>query len=242
MACFRHKRRMGIGGDIAGGALSGFGLGMKTGNPLIGGVGALVGAGIGLFQGKKREKAEEEARKQAMLTQEAGDYMSDLNSLQAFNNQFNAAFGIDMGNQGLNSQAGLGIEQQPTEIASDILRIEGADHNNGGVDVDANGDGFAEYELEGGEIVEGTRVYSKRLKVPQDFVTVAKDEGFSVKRGTYSEVAESLGRQKDKYEDKMDSFDQSEANTGMIMLERIDNLFNHLFYTQEFANLKRRVQ
>jgi len=28
----------------------------------------------------------------------------------------------------------------------------------------------------------------------------------------------------------------------MIMLERIDNLFNHLFYTQEFANLKRRVQ
>lgn len=238
MACFRNKRRrMGMGGDILGGALSGFGTGMQTGNPLLGAAGAVIGAGVGIFTGKKKQEAEEQAQRQAALSAEAGDYMSSINALQAFNNQYNAAFGIDMGQQGLNPQQGMGMEVQPRNIASDVLGVEGADHSNGGVDVDFNGDGQAEYELEGGEVIEGSRVFSKRLKVPQSYVDIAKEEGMPVKKGTYSDVAESLGRQKAKYEKKLDTFDEVEANTGLLMLERIENLFDNLFYAQEFAKL-----
>ena len=238
MGCISHRKRRGLGGDIFSGALQGLGAGSTFG-PIGAGIGALVGGIGGFFGGKKREEMEQQAARRKALIQEAGDYFQDVSHLQAFNNQFNAALGVDM-SLSSPSLGGLNVEISPDRLASDVFRMNGPSHSNGGVDVDSNLDGIAEYELEGGEVTRGHQVFSKRLKVPQEFIDHASEEGFNLKKGTYSQIAESLGRNKNKYEEKMDSLDRVEANTGMIMIERIENLYNDLFYTQEFSKLKKR--
>jgi len=251
MSCIskRHTRKqMGMGGQIAGGALKGAGKGASIGSiiPGIGtGIGAAVGTVIGgvsgWLRGKKEEEEAEAAARRSSAIADAGNYMQDLSYLQAFDNQYNGKFGLDMGSS---FNRGVGVpfnaEINPQLIASDVTQIEGPDHNNGGVGVDADLDGYSEFELEGDETTKGQLVFSKRLKVPQGFVDMASDEGFSVKRGNYAEVAESLGRQQKKYEDKSETMDRATANTSMLMLERIENLFDNLYYTQEFSKLNKR--
>jgi hypothetical protein len=228
------------GGEIIGGALSGAGAGASFG-PIGAGIGFLAGGITSLITGKKRDKLKDEANRRQELITGVGDYFSDLASLQAFNNQYNGAYGVDMAQVGMPSQGDqFLISEPPKRLASDVVKIEGPDHSNGGVEVDADLDGYNEIELEGGEVSKGKRVFSKRLKVPMEFVDTAAEEGFTIPRGTYAKVAESLGRSKDKYEQKLQSIDQVEANTGMLMLDRIDNLYNILFYTQELSNLSKQ--
>lgn len=243
MACFnkghRRVRRLGLGGDILGGALSGAGAGATFG-PLGAGIGAVIGAGGAFIKNKKQEELKQEAARRRTVTQEAGDYFSDLSYLQAFDNQFNAANGVDMAQIGQPTlNQGFLIDENPTRLASDVVKINGNDHSNGGVNVDADLDGFSEIELEGGEVAKEKRVFSKRLKVPMEFIDMAREEGFTVTRGSYAKIAESLGRSKNKYEQKLDTIDHIEANTAFLMLNRIEDLFDNLFYTQEFSNLSK---
>lgn len=236
----RHRRKLGLGGDILGGTLSGAGTGASIGGPIGALFGGVVGGGIAYLKNKKQEEIRQEAARRRTATQEAGDYFADVSVLQAFDNQFNAVNGIDMsqiGQPSLNN--GFLIDQKPTQLASDVVKIEGADHANGGVNVDADLDGFSEVELEGGEVAKEKRVFSKRLKVPVEFINMAKEEGFPLIRDSYAKIAESLGRSKDKYEQKLDTVDHIEANTAFLMLDRIENMFNNLFHTQEFHNLNK---
>ena len=239
----RHKRpaKRGLGGEIFSGAASGFSMGAATGNPLLMGIGAVGGAAVGFFKGKKIEEEKKKRALQQSLLQGTSDYYSDLSALQAFDNQYNAALGADMGATrfGVN-QPGFNMEIDPRQIAEGVLKVNGPDHSNGGVDVDADLDGVAEYELEGGEVIASERVYSKRLKIPKDFIEYADSEGLTVTSGTFAQVAETLGRLKKTYDDKMVSLDAASVNTGTLMLERIENLYNTLFATQEITTLNRR--
>ena len=119
-------------------------------------------------------------------------------------------------------------------LNSSMAKFKGAAHEQNGIEMDANLDGIPETEVEGDEVIQDTRIYSKRLKITDNFIDTAKKEGFSFKKGSYAEIAEKLGRKKEKYELKLqEQVDEAAINTGEIMLERVNNLLNILFLDQE---------
>jgi len=227
----------GILGAAAQGAVGGIG-----GGPVGMGVGAVFGVASKLLGDAKAEKEAAQARARQQRFADSAQYIADMNDAIAFNNQFNeAAFGMDLSaatnpNQPLQ---GLGMEVNPSRIASDVMRVNGPGHANGGVDVDVNLDGVAEVEVEGGEVIKNDAVFSKRLKVPNDFVDRAKEFGFSFKRDSYAKIAEKLASYKKDYEEKMDTLDVPTINTSLAMLDRVEILYQDLFATQEFSKLSK---
>lgn len=101
-------------------------------------------------------------------------------------------------------------------LASDVNKVTGPSHESGGVDINAGGNKVA--EVEGGEVIHDNRVFSDRLKLNGK---------------TYAKIAESLGKQKGKFEKLSESTNYREKNTGQRGLANVESSLNNLFITQE---------
>jgi hypothetical protein len=101
-------------------------------------------------------------------------------------------------------------------IASDIVKVNGPSHEQGGVKLQASGTPIA--EVEGDEVIHDNRVFSDRSKLGNK---------------TYAEIAEKLGKKKEKFEEMVESSNFRDKNTAERMLANIDNDLNNLFRTQE---------
>lgn len=106
-------------------------------------------------------------------------------------------------------------------MASDVTKVVGPTHENGGVDINAGGNKIA--EVEGGEIIYDNRVFSDRLTIDGK---------------TYASVADKLGRKKGKLEELSKSSNYRERNSGERGLANVEFSLNKLFLTQEMSKAK----
>lgn len=208
------------------------------------GVGTQVlGMGLNAIMQAKARKKEEQERKRQILIDEAGQRVLDGNALIAYDNQYNMATGGMMDESGLP----LALPTGPANLlngsasqVSDGYSLNGPSHAAGGMDLDMDMDGMAEYELEGDEIIRGQKVYSNRLKCTDAFVELATAEGFTITKDKYSKISEKLLRRKEEYEKQLDTYDTPTINTAELMIGRLDNLLENLFLDQELSKLNRR--
>jgi hypothetical protein len=106
---------------------------------------------------------------------------------------------------------------QLKRLASTTTKAIGSTHENGGIELQSNSKPIA--EIEDQEIIDGTKVYSDRLKFKPGV--------------TFAKQAEKLGKQKGKYEEMLDSSNYREKNTANRMLSNIDSDLEGLFNLQE---------
>lgn len=119
-------------------------------------------------------------------------------------------------------------------LASDTQKFVGPSHANGGIPIDANGDGQADAEVEGNEVQKDDQIYSDRLNPSPQLLQLLKDNKISA-NGTYADVATKLGKMKGKYEVKVASYSPVARRTGKAMGDRIENLMQATFADQEIT-------
>lgn len=102
-------------------------------------------------------------------------------------------------------------------LANNTTKAIGNTHEQGGIELQSNSKPIA--EIEDQEIIDGTKVYSDRLKFKPGI--------------TYAKQAENLGRKKGKYEEMLESKDYREKNTANRMLANINTDLDNLFEEQE---------
>lgn len=187
------------------------------------GVGALGGGAYGFFNGKKEANSinsgirEQELLQEQQLAQQAAQE-AEFKKMQ----QDNWNKSIYAANPQLANPTGsLYANGGNLPIASDTTKVNGPTHAGGGVPIFANNTQIA--EVEGGEVIKGSRVYSDRLKV----------DG----KHTYAEVAEKLGRKKGKYEKLATSTNYREKNTFERGIANVENSLNTLFQHQEASKI-----
>jgi len=222
-------------------ALSGAGKGALAGTMLgpwgtIGG--AALGFATGIFTGKKKAKQADEmaAAQQAAEAEQAAQeaemkrqYEEQQKAIaaqkqDAYNKAYYAANPINegaslMGAYGVDLATGGNIVAkngtfQP--LATGVSKAIGNKHEQGGIDLAVNGKEFA--EIEGDEVVKGTKVYSDRKEIGGD---------------TYAAQAEKLAKEKSKWEAKLKSGSNLERNTALKSIENIDKDLEKLFAIQE---------
>lgn len=173
---------------LGAGALKGAGLGATIGSVIPGvgtGIGAaaggLVGGVAGYFNAKKKNKdvgtAEEAQRLQEAQWNEQARQQEEAYKAQQQLNYSRSYYGANpsYGQMGQGIYA-YGTKKLPytnvlanggnfTPVSSNVAKVNGASHEEGGVDLVTNGKTMA--EVEGGEaIVNGQSVVSDRLKLP----------------------------------------------------------------------------
>lgn len=234
-------RKRGMGGSILGGVATGALSGASLGPLGIAG-GAIIGGITGLLKGKKEQKAEEERKRlieQERAMQRSTDYISDQMALRMYDNMYNeVAYGGQITGNGLDTLRSFleasQINGGSQMLNSDMARFDGNTHAEGGIQMDANLDGVVETEVENGEVIRGKRVYSDRISPSKAALEELKSLGFSHKLGTYAKISESLGNKKKKYEDKLaNSIDEASVNTAELMLSRLDEALDFLYFDQE---------
>ena len=103
------------------------------------------------------------------------------------------------------------------QLASDIHKVDGKKHEQGGV----NGSG-------------GNIVNSDSIVIGDDFANFLKQFKYKFKpTDTVAQVAEKLGKDKGKYEKNLNSKDALTVKTANVMIKRIDELSNANFENQE---------
>lgn len=202
--------------------------------------GALIGAGVGiatnLIQAHQQRKAQEEAERAQAEALRKQQFQDASSQAQLYNQMFNveglqatAQEGIALGGNPGNITKG-GLER----VSPEVSMLKGEPHENGGIDIDADLDGFSEYEVEGDEALYENMVFSKRKKTSKEAGEYLEAEGFkSLKGKTYAETVEELGKLQEKYQEKLESEDPWSRNTGELMLDRIDSVLQSLFMYQE---------
>lgn len=121
-------------------------------------------------------------------------------------------------------------------LASNVAEYNGSTHENGGIDLDINQDNQPEIEVENKEVIKDNMVLSNRLKPSKEFKTALKDLRFKNK-GSYANIAASLGKEKGKYEKMLTSSRLGEKQTAQLMIERIDSTIDALFNDQEMRKI-----
>ena len=107
--------------------------------------------------------------------------------------------------------------QKGKQIASDMHKVEGNTHEQGGT-------------LGSG----GERVFSNRLLITDDLSNLLRMGGFNIKTNkTFADVATKLGKLKGKYEDKLHTNNHIKINTGKVMIDKLDSLTEITFQAQE---------
>lgn len=241
------RRKKGMGGSIAAGAAKGALSGLSMSGPLApwgAAIGGVLGGIGGFFKGKGDQQALEEEKRRLQLEtemQQSTDYISDQMSLQTYNNLYNEKAMGGTIPKGVNEGISAFLQAAQANgsfkaLNSSMAKFDGNSHGQGGIGLDANLDGNIETEVEGQEVIEEDRIYSKQFKPNPELLSYFKDEGFNIDRGSYAKIAGKLGKQKKKYEDKLaESVDEAAVNTGQIMLSRIGSLLDTLFYDQEIS-------
>ncbi len=214
--------------DLAS-AIPGFGAiasGVKVGKQLLGGLG-LFGKTADEVQADKIAKQQEEIRKEAERKATAVKDQAELKTYPTNGVQVtgfykkggkprvsNAIYEVEKDEvvQGTDVQL-----EEGTKVASDIIKVGGEKHENGGT------------EGKGGE-----RVYSDSIKISNDLLTALNKAGIKInENATYADVATKLGSVKSKFENQgVDNIDKS---TNSEMTDRVNSLLDLTFNTQEMS-------
>lgn len=221
--------------EIGGGALSGATAGAMF-SPIGIGVGALIGGATSIINRRFRKKQEEELLKQQNKYREN---LAKTNS-QAVLSTYNS-MGDDIDTFAMGGVSRM-IKTNPgesVELADGIQLFKGATHQNGGIPIDTNADFIQDAEVEDDEVAAGNRIYSNRLKPNEEILNnLYKETGFKFK-GTYANIAESIGRKKGKINNT--STPQSNKKEE-IMNQRFDSALDVLFNDQEQSKDNNEMQ
>lgn len=213
-----------VGGGAVSGALTGASAGAALG-PIGSAAGAIFGGVIGgIGAGKKRREMEEQ-KAQAFRIQDKQfrDYSQTV--LQSYPSQGVDVAGYYMKYGGkipsflANSLAEGGevvMSNTPPEtdqngdlnqLASDVSKFEGASHESqsGGIGFNSTSDAY---------------IFSDELRTPDGI--------------TYAKQAELIGKQKGKFEKKLEAAtDRASQNTAQMMIKKLDSKLDLLFQQQE---------
>ena len=212
-----------VTGGVGSGALSGAAMGASLG-PIGMAAGAVIGGVIGGVNANKKieeiEKQQNEARRQfndqlransqvlpsypTQGVQMAGYYMKNGGKIPSFLTSALA----EGGEVAVSDSMPLtDTNGNAKALASDVSKFEGASHQ-----APSGGIGF--------ETTSDTIIYSDSLRTPEGI--------------TYAKAAELLGKQKGKFEKKMqNATSEAEYNTGSRMIARLDKQLDNLFKQQE---------
>jgi hypothetical protein len=161
----------------AKGMSTGWRIGNQALGPIGGMAGALIGGGIGIYQGNKMDKEEKERKGQDdalyrnMVNQEMQmnaymnrDYFNDTrgNQMYATGGQFTSPF---MGGQ---PTPGGSLSQ----LSKNSMEVHGQTHEEGGVQIPSQG-----AEVEKGETIAGDFVFSEELGFAKLHKPIAKAKG-----------------------------------------------------------------
>lgn len=212
-----------VGGGIASGALSGAGMGAALGP--IGAIGGALIGGItgGIGAGKRRDEQQkqiDERRKQYNSQIEATHQVLPSYPTKGVQMaSYYAKYGgkipsfltsalAEGGEVAVSDSMPLTDTNGNAEaLASDVSKFNGASHQ-----APSGGIGF--------ETTSDTIIYSDSLRTSDGL--------------TYAKAAEQLGKQKGKFEKKLQSAkSQAEYNTATRMIEKLDNKLAQLFQEQE---------
>lgn len=146
-----------------------------------------------------------------------------------------AQYAINIGHTKMANGGELeGDSGEGVPLASDVQKFVGPSHANGGIPIDADGDGQPDAEVEGDEVQKGNQIYSDRLAPSPQLLELLKQNKISV-NGTYADVATKLGSMKGKYETKVTSYSPQARRTGKAMGDRIEDLMQATFQDQEMT-------
>lgn len=212
-----------LGGGIASGALSGASMGASFG-PIGAGLGAVVG-GITGGIGAKKKQEEFQRQQEAQQKQYNNQLQATHQVLPSYPSNgvqmagYYAKYGgkipsfltnalVEGGEVAVsNSMPLTDSNGNAEELASDVSKFNGASHESR-----SGGIGF--------EPTSDTMIYSDSLRTPDGL--------------TYAKQAELWGKQKGKFEKKLQSAkSQAEYNTATRMIEKFDNKLAQLFQEQE---------
>jgi hypothetical protein len=226
--------------DVGVGALSGVASGAGLGTMIAPGIGTAIGAGLGAIWGGATTGMENDENLKA-LAESNKKYSNSMFDnakqtqknlvAQGFNSQGTTGMMYKKGGNVIKPQyeveqgeviQGNNVELEAGhQLASDIHKVDGKKHEQGGV----NG--------KGGEIVN-----SDSIVIGDDFANSLKQYKYNFKpTDTVAQVAEKLGKDKGKYEKNLNSKDALTVKTANVMIKRIDELSNANFENQE--NIKR---
>lgn len=218
------------------GALKGAGTGASIGSSIIPGVGTAIGGVVGGIVGgvsgliKGNKEKERIATETANQNNRMNDYFASRSSQILANyptkgitgqSSFLAKGGVVNPQYEVEKDEvvqGGGVElEEGNQIASDIHKVGGETHENGGT------------QGQGGE-----RVFSDRIIAPNVLSSIMKSTGIPIKdKSTFADIATYLGKKKGVFEEKIESHDYVKQNTGKLMIGKIDQLLNLTFQTQE---------
>lgn len=202
-------------GTIAGGIGGAF-----IGNPMLGAsIGGSIGGGLDAMQANK--EYEEQQRKM----QEQLRFSQDQSYLSQYNSRVNLEEGGKVTTGGVRER-----------LSSNAERFDGNTHDEGGIHVDFDNDGYVESEVEDGEVQSQDMIFSNKLKPKNDFLKTLDDYGIKIKPQTYAKVAEQLSYHRSKYEEILQNSDEASSNTAELMIQRIDEAIELLFENQQLRN------
>jgi hypothetical protein len=178
-----------------------------------------------------KETADEEIRMRQKQAEESG-------FLQRYNAMYNRPTSTNIsGFYALGGQAPM--MEDPSmgeELSSSGVGFDGPTHEEGGIPMDFDNDGQYESEVEGTEVQSEDRIYSDRLPISEEIYNLVTNYGFPCDyNSSYSDVARKLEKKKGFFEEKKESNISVAANTGHIMITRIDELLEILFLDQEIS-------
>ena len=227
---------------VGSGALQGAGMGASVGMMVGGPIGAGIGAGAGAliggtakYFGNKRKNKEieaanaEEATQEAEMKAEMGRQRAELEGQQQLNYSRSYYAANPSGGQLGASIYAYGTKKLPNTnmyasggnfvpVSSNVAKINGASHANGGVDLQANGKAIA--EVEGGEtIINNQSIASRRIILPNG--------------KTVAEETEMIGKQIGKNEKKLSSLNPATKNTGKRTIANLNNNLQQVLDYQE---------
>lgn len=213
-----YDGRPSAGGSIASGALSGASMGASFG-PWGAAAGAVVGGGAALIMSEQNKAAEEKAQRQHW---EAQTELDKANSKQTLRNY--ATQGItSAGSYAYGGQPMQPYEVEGQEVVQGDAMLESSSQLASDVQK-VEGPSHAQGGVQG---VGGEKIYSARLK--------------SSTGRTYAKEAEYLGKQKGRYEGKLEENSGAARNTGTRMLEIIDSKLDNLFNEQEMKKYAKQT-
>jgi hypothetical protein len=125
-------------------------------------------------------------------------------------------------------------DSEAVPLASNVAQYEGSTHENGGIDLDIDGNGAPEIEIENDEVIKDDMVLSNRLAPSKLVKQAAKKLGVSVRKGdTYAKLAARIGKKKGDFEQNLTSTRPGEKNSAELMVGRLDEAINMLFMDQQ---------
>lgn len=225
---------MDTGASALGGGLKGLGKGFMLGNALLPGLGGLIGGVggglIGAISGSQEAKEQQRLAASAALR----DRLNKQRIMKQKMAATNAVYPVEgYGNINYFAKGGdmklYGGSAQP--IAPNVSRVVGDQH---GQDTDMDGqqgirvhhNGVAKAEIENGEVMAGSKVFSAQMLVPGTDMTFA-DMAARVAQSAESKLVQ---RFKKKLED---AEEPKQSATAKRMLEKHVDPLDSLFDTQE---------